>query len=81
MLTSPPGDHGIRAAAQIKAFEETWSWDEVAAASYHDVVTAGGRVADAMVASRRFLGDNDKLAYLSMMAPRLQTGRCNPGWT
>ena len=21
-------DHGIRAAAQIKAFEETWSWDE-----------------------------------------------------
>ena len=64
-------DHGVRAAAQIKAFEDTWSWDEVAAAAYDEVVTGGGRVADAMVAFRRFLGDNDMLAYLSMMAPRL----------
>jgi DNA methylase len=43
----------------------------VAAAAYEEVVTAGGRVADAMVAFRRFLGDNDMLAYLAMMAPRL----------
>jgi DNA modification methylase len=64
-------EHGVRAAAQIKAFEDTWSWDEVAAAAYDDAVTGGGRVADAMVAFRRFLGDNDMLAYLSMMAPRL----------
>jgi site-specific DNA-methyltransferase (adenine-specific) len=34
-------DHGVRAAAQIKAFEDTWSWDEVAAAAYDDVVTGG----------------------------------------
>jgi DNA modification methylase len=65
-------DHGIRAAAQIKAFEDTWSWDEVAAAAYDEIVTSGaGKVADAMVAFRRFLGNNDMLAYLSMMAPRL----------
>ncbi len=65
-------DHGVRAAAQIKAFEDTWSWDESAAAAYDEVVTSGaGKVADALVAFRRFLGDNDMLAYLAMMAPRL----------
>lgn len=26
---------GHRAAAQIQAFEETWRWDEAAAATYH----------------------------------------------
>jgi len=65
-------DHGVESAAQIRAFEDTWRWDEAAAAAYDEVVTGGGgRVADALVAFRRFLGDNDVLAYLSMMAPRL----------
>ena len=64
-------EHGVQAPAQIKAFEDTWRWDKSAAATYDEVVTEGGRVADAMVAFRKFLGDNDMLAYLSMMAPRL----------
>ncbi len=63
--------NGSRAAAQIKAFEDTWSWDQVAAKAYEDVVVAGGRPAEAMEAFRRFLGSSDMLAYLSMMAPRL----------
>ena len=29
---------GTRAAAQIKAFEDTWQWDESAAEAYRDVV-------------------------------------------
>jgi site-specific DNA-methyltransferase (adenine-specific) len=35
------------------------------------LVEAGGRVSDVMQAFRRFLGTNDMLAYLTMMAPRL----------
>jgi DNA modification methylase len=63
--------NGSDAAAQIKAFEDTWQWDKVAAATYEEVVTSGGRVAEAMHAFRTFLGSSDMLAYLSMMAPRL----------
>jgi DNA modification methylase len=62
---------GTRAAAQFKAFEDTWEWNQVAAAEYEAVVEAGGKVSDVMQAFRRFLGTNDMLAYLTMMAPRL----------
>jgi DNA modification methylase len=63
--------NGSRAAAQIKAFEDTWRWDRAAAEAYQETVEAGGRVSQAMQAFRQFLGDSDMLAYLSMMAPRL----------
>lgn len=63
--------NGSRAAAQIKAFEDTWTWDEAAARAYQEVVEAGGPVSQAMQAFRTFLGQNNMLAYLSMMAPRL----------
>ena len=62
---------GTQASAQIKAFEDTWRWDEGAARAYADVVEAGGRVSQAMQAFRTFLGESDMLAYLAMMAPRL----------
>ena len=62
---------GTQAAAQIKVFDDTWRWDEGAARAYADMVEAGGRVSQAMQAFRTFLGENDMLAYLAMMAPRL----------
>jgi DNA modification methylase len=62
---------GSRAAAQIKAFGDTWQWDQSAAAAYESVVEDGGRIADALIAFRTFLGESNMLAYLSMMAPRL----------
>ncbi len=62
---------GSRSAAQIKAFEDTWRWDQAAAAAYEEVVERGGRVSHAMQAFRTFLGESDMLAYLAMMAPRL----------
>ncbi|MDP9412107.1 MAG: restriction endonuclease [Actinomycetota bacterium] len=62
---------GSRSPAQIKAFTDTWTWDEAAAASYQEVVEMGGQVSLAMQAFRTVLGGNDMLAYLSMMAPRL----------
>ena len=62
---------GTPSAAQIKAFEDTWRWDQGAAAAYENVVEGGGRVSQAMQAFRTFLGESDMLAYLAMMAPRL----------
>jgi DNA modification methylase len=62
---------GTKAASQIKAFEDTWEWDESAARAYEEVVEQGGRVSQAMQAFRTFLGDSNMLAYLAMMAPRL----------
>lgn len=62
---------GSRAAAQIQAFEDTWQWDASASAAYHEVVERGGNVSQTLQAFRMSLGDNEMLAYLSMMAPRL----------
>ncbi|MEX0776397.1 MAG: DNA methyltransferase [Phycisphaeraceae bacterium] len=59
-------------AAQIRAFEDTWKWDEAAAAAFNEAIQSGhGRVPQAMAAFQTLLGGSDMLAYLSMMAPRL----------
>ena len=63
--------NGSQSAAQIHAFEDTWQWDESAALAYKEIVEAGGKVSQAMQAFRTYLGMNDMLAYLAMMAPRL----------
>src|SRR5579859_4300161 len=62
---------GTDAASQFKAFEDTWEWNQLSAAMYEEIVERAGRVSDVMQAFRRFLGTNDMLAYLTMMAPRL----------
>ena len=63
--------NGTKAAAQIKAFEDTWHWDQSAAQAFQEVVEAGGDVSRAMQAFRSLLTESDMLAYLAMMAPRL----------
>jgi len=64
--------NGSRAAAQIKAFEDTWQWDQAAAKAYQEIVETGPqRVSQVMQGFRTFLGESDMMAYLSMMAPRL----------
>ena len=63
---------GTRAAAQIKAFEDTWQWDQEAARAYHEIVETGPeRASKVMQAFWTFLGQSDMMAYLAMMAPRL----------
>lgn len=62
---------GSKAAAQIKAFEDTWDWDIAAALAYDRMVKEGGAVGYALEAFRQMLGTTPMLAYLSMMAPRL----------
>ncbi len=62
---------GTQAASQIKAFDDTWKWDQSAALAYQITVEQGGQVSRALQAFRTFLGESTMLAYLSMMAPRL----------
>jgi DNA modification methylase len=63
---------GTRSAAQIKAFEDTWRWDQAAAYDYQQTVEAGGQVSQALQAFHTLLGPSNMLAYLAMMAPRLK---------
>ena len=62
---------GEKAAAQIKAFGDTWTWDQSAAFAYQETVEKGGRVAQALLSFRGLLGTSNMMAYLAMMAPRL----------
>jgi hypothetical protein len=63
---------GEESAAQITAFEDTWQWSVEVEAVYKEIVTSGPRkLADLMQALLAFLGRNDMMAYLVMMAIRL----------
>ena len=63
---------GTRAASQIKAFGDTWRWDQAAALTFHELVENGpARLSQTMIAFRTLLGESNMLAYLVMMAPRL----------
>lgn len=65
-------EHGSSSAAQVQAFQDTWSWNADAAHAWQEMVEHGSdSVSRAMQAFRTLLGDNGYLAYLSMMAPRL----------
>ena len=63
---------GDESAAQIAAFEDTWHWSLDSELAYQEVVTQGaGKVADLLAAMRSFLGQNDMMAYLTMMTQRM----------
>lgn len=59
--------------AQIQAFDDTWRWSPVTEEQYHEMLAGGvpSRVADVVRALHALLGENDALAYLVNMAPRL----------
>jgi site-specific DNA-methyltransferase (adenine-specific) len=66
---------GTQSQAQIEAFEDTWHWTthEGGAADAFDQVMRFGNTnaADLLRAMHSFLGENDMMAYLAMMAIRL----------
>jgi DNA modification methylase len=62
---------GSKAASQIQAFSDTWTWNQESECTFAEIVTAGGKTSDCLRAFRTFLGECDMLAYLVMMAPRL----------
>lgn len=63
---------GSGSAAQIEAFDDTWHWNDSAESAFADVLRSGNSAAAEMLrAMRGFLGENDMMAYLAMMAARL----------
>ncbi len=63
---------GEESAAQITAFEDTWRWGWESEIAFQDVVTRGpDKVGSLLAALRQFLGQNDMMAYLTMMAQRM----------
>jgi len=69
LFKSPAGE---QSQAQIEAFDDTWHWNEKAEDAYWQVLHGGNTDAARMLeAMRGFLGENDMMAYLAMMAVRL----------
>ena len=66
---------GEESPAQIRAFTDTWEWtQETEYAFEHDIIgspAVPSAVKDMISAFRQFIGRNDMMAYLVMMAPRL----------
>ena len=63
---------GEESAAQIEAFDDTWHWSIESEYAYQEVVSDGPeRLGDLLAAMRGFLGQNDMMAYLTMMAQRM----------
>lgn len=63
---------GEASSAQIEAFTDTWRWDRAAEKTYSDLANnAPANVAEMLGALVRFVGHNDMMAYLVMMAARL----------
>lgn len=63
---------GHQSDAQITAFEDSWHWGEQAEREFDELLRQPNTdVAELMRALRSFLGENDMMAYLVMMANRL----------
>ena len=64
---------GKDSMAQIKAFEDTWYWTRTVEDTYDKIITScPDRLVETIKAFRKFLGESDVMAYLTMMAIRLQ---------
>lgn len=63
---------GEESSAQITAFDDTWHWGLESELAYREVVTDGpSALSDMLQSMRSFLGQNDMMAYLTMMAQRM----------
>ena len=63
---------GHESDAQLVAFEDTWHWGTQAQDEFREIARSSNTaVAEMMRALRDFLGENDMMAYLTMMANRL----------
>jgi len=63
---------GADSEAQVQAFVDTWHWNEAAAEQYNQLVTGPHvEMGQLIVALRDFIGENQMMAYLVMMASRL----------
>lgn len=62
-------------SAQAGAFLDTWRWGHEAELSYNEIMRRGGGIAKLIDALKSALGESDMMAYLVMMAVRLDAMR------
>jgi len=65
-------ESGIEAESQITAFEDTWHWNQSAEDTFRELQLAGDEVSTMIESFRGFIGQNQMMAYLVMMAVRLK---------
>ncbi|TKJ42267.1 site-specific DNA-methyltransferase [candidate division LCP-89 bacterium B3_LCP] len=64
---------GLDSAAQIQAFEDSWTWTEETQKAFDEIMSGAypAQLQNMMQAFREFMGINNLMAYLTMMAIRL----------
>lgn len=65
-------ESGVSSDAQITAFDDSWHWGETAEKTYEELILSSpGNVGQMIAALHSFIGANQMMAYLVMMAARL----------
>src|SRR5436305_6975583 len=65
-------EQGVDSESQITAFEDTWHWNHIAEQTYNELITQSpDNISKLIAALRDFVGTNQMMAYLVMMAVRL----------
>ena len=65
-------ESGSEAESQITAFDDAWHWGEMADKTYRELATQAPQQIEQVIGSLRgFIGANQMMAYLVMMAARL----------
>lgn len=62
---------GKDSPSQIQAFEDTWKWNTESEMVYSQILGVGDRIADVLKGLREAIGENDMMAYITMMSIRL----------
>lgn len=65
-------ESGTESESQITAFEDTWHWNLQAEQTYNELINEPDQVGRMVEAFRSFIGQNQMMAYLVMMAVRLK---------
>jgi site-specific DNA-methyltransferase (adenine-specific) len=65
-------ESGTEADSQIQAFEDTWHWNLGAEQTYNELINEPDQVGRMIESFRSFIGNNQMMAYLVMMAVRLK---------
>ena len=65
-------ESGTESESQITAFEDTWHWNIQAEQTYNELINEPDQVGRMVEAFRSFIGQNQMMAYLVMMAVRLK---------
>ncbi|MBK7932968.1 MAG: hypothetical protein IPK01_05610 [Acidobacteria bacterium] len=61
-------ESGSDSESQITAFEDTWHWNLAAEETYHELINEPDQVGRMIESFRQFIGNNQLMAYLVMMA-------------